>query len=138
MGVTDTGSLWMIASGRRRWASTLKGFEMFEFGAQYAGEIKELTDVEFRKRGTALRKIPGMGGLLPGTGLRASQKLRLYFLDLSENAGGSEASNPRTTFTFDRREAALTRRYKFAVGPHKNSIVCGRYSLMHSRATASH
>ncbi|KAJ4288086.1 hypothetical protein N0V90_012103 [Kalmusia sp. IMI 367209] len=94
-------AVWIFLFAGRRWAPSLNGFEMFKFGAQYAGEVDELEDIDFQGCKSVLDRVPGMVGMLPGTGGRQSGP---GFVGLSENEASRDAE-----YTLDRRQAAVVR-----------------------------
>ncbi|KAL9620845.1 MAG: hypothetical protein Q9160_004626 [Pyrenula sp. 1 TL-2023] len=100
--LVSLGATWMIIFGGPRWAPSLDGFEMFKFEAQYGEEVNEFSGADFRMCQTALDKVPGMVGMLPGTGSGIDKDLG--FIGLSENRAGKDA-----TYTLDRWQASQTR-----------------------------
>ena len=106
---TSVSGLWMLVLARPRWAPTLSAYEMFKFGARYEGVVDQFTSVDFQANTLALRKIPGMVGLLSGTGIDrpvAGEKSKPYLMGLSEVPLGKELQTRTTEFTFDRARAA--------------------------------
>ncbi|CAD0025242.1 unnamed protein product [Aureobasidium pullulans] len=57
--VTSIPSLWVF--GRKRWADTLSGFDMFRFGAEWKGAVWQFEENEFEKC-PILLEVPGMIG----------------------------------------------------------------------------
>ncbi|THW57881.1 hypothetical protein D6D20_07654 [Aureobasidium pullulans] len=57
--VTSIPSLWVF--GRKRWADTLSGFDMFRFGAEWKEAVWQFEENEFEKC-PILLEVPGMIG----------------------------------------------------------------------------
>ncbi|THX23131.1 hypothetical protein D6D10_10376 [Aureobasidium pullulans] len=57
--VTSISSLWVF--GRKRWADTLSGFDMFRFGAEWKEAVWQFEENEFEKC-PILLEVPGMIG----------------------------------------------------------------------------
>ncbi|KAF2029312.1 hypothetical protein EK21DRAFT_113043 [Setomelanomma holmii] len=102
------GAIWLLVYAGPRWAPSLDGFEMFKFGARYTDELDDLEALSFRKCGTSLSSVPGMVGILPGTGSGRPGTNELEdrpgFIGLSECV-----AERKGVYTFDRKEAATTR-----------------------------
>lgn len=105
------GGLWVLLFAGRRWAPSLNGFEMFKFGAQYTNEVNTFESPEFRSCTRTLKSIPGMVGLLPGTGPDPTKPLG--FVGLSENEVTKEPRRltnlSRAVLTLDRTAASKFR-----------------------------
>lgn len=95
------GALWTAFFAGPRWAPTLDGFEMLKFGAQYTEQINQFQTVKSQGCTQALQNIPGMVGMLPGTGGASSSRSQLGFIGLSENFATKGA-----TYTMYRWKAA--------------------------------
>lgn len=102
--IMSISTLWTALFAGPRWAASLDGFEMFKFGAQYADQINRFESVEFRECNHILQYIPGMVGMLPGTGDGSNNSQRLGFIGLSENV-----AERGSRYTLDRSQAATSR-----------------------------
>lgn len=102
--IVCAGALWTLVLAEPRWATSLGGFEMFKFGASYSDEMEDLTDVDFRACNDVLQRIPGMVGMLSGTGALGDTKRNIGFVGLSENVASKSCD-----YTFRRKEADTVR-----------------------------
>ena len=102
--VLSSATIWMVCFAGPRWAPSLNGFEMFKFGAQYTEEVDDLETVDFQGCGSALKRVPGMVGMLPGGEKRIGRNDKLGFIGLSENSAEKGA-----LYTMDRKKAAASR-----------------------------
>lgn len=102
--VLSGAAVWTVLIAGPRWAPSLSGFEMFKFGAQYAEVVDDLETVDFQGCDDALKRVPGMVGMLPGTGEGAEGGKKWGFIGLSENV-----AEKGVTYTLDRRRAAVSR-----------------------------
>ena len=85
----------------RRWAPILNGFELFRFGAQYGEQVNDFRTGRFETC-DELNNIPGMVGVLAGTGTDAKARAASEgFIGLSEREARSDGR-----FVYDRRKAA--------------------------------
>lgn len=101
---TAGAALYMLLFAGPRWAPTLSGFELFKFGAQYQDEIHQFEAVDIQGCNDCLTAIPGMVGMLPGSGTSGADRLGFIGLSEIEADRGTEYR-----YTLDRRRAAPVR-----------------------------
>jgi hypothetical protein len=98
---TSLSALVAVLFAGPRWAPTLSGFELFKFGAQYQDEVHQFETVDFQRCTRSLTAIPGMVGVLLGTGKAGAGEVG--FIGLSEKVA-DKWNNVR--YTLDRERAA--------------------------------
>jgi hypothetical protein len=101
---TSAGAFWMLLSAGPRWATSLDGFEMFKFGAQFTDDVNTFRTVDFEGCGEALTRLPGMVGILPGSAVGGPASQNLGFVGLSENVASKDI-----LYTLNRSQAHRTR-----------------------------
>jgi hypothetical protein len=101
---TSCGAFFAIIYGGPRWAPILSGFEMFKFGAQFRAEVQQFDTVDY-DRCRSLMTIPGMVGVLPGTGAPGSES-NLGYIGLSDIVADKRDG---IRYTLDREKAAKGR-----------------------------
>jgi hypothetical protein len=76
---------------------------MFKFGAQYTEEVDDLETRDFQGCSSALKRIPGMVGMLPGGDKEIGNREKMGFIGLSKNIAEKGA-----LYSLDRKKAAAS------------------------------